>query len=162
MPNTCHENTLEPPTMGASDQQEHPHWSEQAQQIGEEKILASKDTRIKAAATEKNHDGPERRLNLRKEMSTHSIEVGLLESGRHRGVGQICNISAHGVFVETDATFEYEETHVQMQFRLPDSESNYRAWGRVAHKTTDGLGIAVDILEPDSLASLQALAHYAG
>jgi hypothetical protein len=124
---------------------------------------STSESEITPTATGNRHNGPERRLNPRKTITSQGpLHVALLESGEQRGTGRIRDVSAHGIFVETKAKFTSKETHVQVQFQLPGNDNDYRAWGQVAHKTEDGIGIAVDVLEPKTLASLQAVERHVG
>jgi hypothetical protein len=155
MTNTSNETTTGP--SATPHQRQHP--AEPGQQAGNAsgQNLSASTSAPTSAATDKH---PERRLNPRIEVIPHSVDVTLLENGVHRGSGRICNISTHGMFVETNASFHNQEPHVKVQFRLPNSQHDFRTWGQVVHQTGNGIGVAADVLEPKTLASLQAVEHY--
>lgn len=162
MTDTYHKNILERLTTIASNPDKQPPagWSDQVNNVDEQN--ASVVENVPSSIAAKHYEGLERRLNPRIEIIAQPVDVALFENGEHRGTGNIRNISAHGVFVEIHAKFDKKDAHVQVQFELPDIENDYRAWGKVTHKTTKGVGIAMDVLEPKTLASLQAVEEYIG
>lgn len=101
----------------------------------------------------------ERRRGQRTTIAT-PIEVALLKGGEPAGSGKIRDIALHGMFIETDTAFP-KNAYLQLRFTLAGEDAAYHPWGNVVHRANGGIGLAMDVLEPRTQGSLEAVENYA-
>lgn len=107
------------------------------------------------AAEQEVEDWIEHRRSKREALAC-PIEVSVIPNGQDIGFSKIRNVAPHGLFIETAADLK-PETHVRVRFNLLGQNTTYQLWGRVVHTANGGLGLAVDILEPNSRTALSAI-----
>jgi hypothetical protein len=103
----------------------------------------------------------ERRMCL--ERLPFLLDVSLFNNDEHIGSGTICNVGGRGMFVETSATLK-KGAPLQLCFTLMGNARlpTHRVVGRVAHVTSEGVGVHLDVLKRDTMTGLQALKKQAG
>lgn len=146
--------TPEPPeSVGASLGNE--------QQPGGDPPLSPQDAAVTHTSSPDHGDDDnlERRRGQRITVTT-PIEVALLRSGEPAGTGKIRDVALHGMFIETEASFP-KNAYLQLRFNLAGEDAEYHPWANVVHRTNGGLGLAMDVLQPQNQVSLEAVENFA-
>ncbi|MCP5420986.1 MAG: hypothetical protein H6970_03855 [Gammaproteobacteria bacterium] len=90
-----------------------------------------------------------------------AISASLFQNGHFLDSGTIRNVNQNGVFLEAETTAA-KNTFIEVVFNIPDNEfpKEHRFFAMVAHSSSSGLGLYVDVLVPESRHGLHALMEY--
>lgn len=86
------------------------------------------------------------------------VKVALFRKGQYVASGKIENVSLHGMFVETIKTFAPHQ-FLEIRFSIPSPKGGvyHRLFAMVIHSSDKGVGLFLDVLNPEALAGLRAL-----
>lgn len=99
----------------------------------------------------------EHRFGRREAIGT-LVKVTLFNKGEYVASGRLGNISLHGLFVETEQVF-VKNQFLEVRVSVPDAkrDRHHRLFAMVIHNSGTGVGLFVDVLNPEALAGLRAL-----